>query len=273
MIVGKLIGKGATADVYNWSENSIIKIFKEHEPDELIEREIHNTIALENCSFNYPKFIQQLKWEGKRAVIYEKVTGDSMLNQIERSPLNYKKIARKLAHLHLKVHENQVEGIQEQYVYFKKRISYTRDLTDEKKEKLFKLIDMMPVGNNLCHGDFHPDNIICSEKGDYIIDWADCCIGNRCADVARTILTLRTASIPDHTPKFKRKIIQFIRNRFSKEYINEYLRLSELTKEEIIQWNVIVAAFRLCGAAGDEKSVILKIINSYFEQDSKSFES
>lgn len=72
MIKGKLIGRGATADVYEWTDNTVIKIFKDFEPDEAIEREINNTKALENCSFKFPKFIQGLEYDNKRAVVYEK---------------------------------------------------------------------------------------------------------------------------------------------------------------------------------------------------------
>lgn len=266
MIKGKLIGSGATADVFEWTENTIIKIFKDSEPDVLIEREVNNTKTLDNCSFKFPRVIETLEYDGKRAIVYEKVVGVSMLKQLESNPFAYKKLAQKLARLHFMVNENHVDGIKEQKSWFKERISWTKDLTDDKKSKLYKLIDNMPTGNCLCHCDFHPDNIICSEDGDYIIDWADCCNGNPCADVARTILTLKTAPIPENTSKFMKVIIMFIRNRFCSSYTKEYLKISGKTIEQIDDWQVAVAAYRLCAANKTEKSVILNIINNYLEK-------
>lgn len=265
MTKGNLIGRGATADVYNWTENTIIKIYNDYESDEAIEREINNTKALESCSFKFPRFIQKLQYEGKRAVVFEKVVGTSIMKQMEAKPFSYRKYAKKLAHLHLLIHKNHINGIKEQKTYFKDRISWSKDLTNDKKERLYHLIDKMPEGDCLCHSDFHPDNILCSENGDYIIDWADCCNGNACADVARTILTLRTAELPEDVSKFKKTIIKLIRNRFSNIYIKEYIKISGITVKQIDEWKVAVAAYRLCAAKKNEKLVILKIINSYLE--------
>ena len=134
MIKGDLIGSGATADVFDWTEGTIIKIFNDYEPDIAIEQEINNTKALQSCSFKYPKFIQKLEYDGKRAIIYEKIVGTSILKQMEANPFSYKKFAEKLAHLHFEIHKNHANGVKEQKSYFKERISYAVNLTDYEKE-------------------------------------------------------------------------------------------------------------------------------------------
>ena len=265
MIKGDLIGSGATGDVFYWTENTVIKIFNDYEPEKAIEQEINNTKALQNCSFKFPRFIEKLQYEGKSAIVYEKVVGVSMMKQLEATPFAYKKLAKKLAHLHFEIHKNHVNGVREQKLYFKERISWEKDLTDDKKDKLYKLIDSVPKGDCLCHSDFHPDNILCNEDNDYIIDWADCCNGNPCADVARTILTLETAELPENVSAFVKIIITFIRNRFTKIYTNEYLKISGKTMKQINEWKVAVAAYRLCAAKKNEKVAILKIINDYLD--------
>ncbi len=265
MIKGNLIGRGATADVFNWTENTIIKIFNDYEPDKAIEQEITNTKALEKCSFKFPRFIENIEYEGKRAIVYEKVIGTSIMKLMEQKPFAYKKFAKELAQLHFEIHKNHVNGIREQKQYFKERISWVNDLTQDKKERLYKLIDSMPDGNSLCHSDFHPDNVLRNEKEDYIIDWADCCNGNACADVARTILTLKTAELPDNVSIFTKIITMLIRNRFCSIYTKEYLRISGKTMKQIDEWKVAVAAYRICVAKNTEKRTIQKIINKYLK--------
>lgn len=185
---------------------------------------------------------------------------------MEMKPFLYKKLAKKLAHLHFEIHKNHVNGVKEQKPYFKERISWAKDLSDDKKERLYNLIDSMPDGDCLCHNDFHPDNILCCDNRDYIIDWADCCNGNSCADVYRTILTLKTANLPENVSVFKKIIIMCIRNRFCSIYTKEYLRISDKTIKQINEWKIAVAAYRLCAAKKTEKKAILKIINSYLEK-------
>lgn len=263
MIKGKLIGSGATADVFDWTTGTIIKIFNVHESDAAIEQEINNTKALQNCSFKFPKFIEKLEYEGKRAIVYEKVLGTSMMKQLEENPLAYKKLAQKLAHLHSEIHKNHVIEVRDQKQYFKHRISWSKDLTDDKKERLYKLIDNLPAGDSLCHCDFHPDNVLTTKNEDYIIDWADCCYGNACADVARTILTLKTAELPKNASILTKILVKFVRNRFCNIYTKEYLKISGKTLREIDEWKVAVAAYRICAAKNTEKITILKIINNY----------
>lgn len=266
MIKGDLIGRGATADVYYWTDSRVIKIFNDLEPDWAIEREAENTKALEGCTFAFPHFIQRLQYEGKRAIVYERASGTSMMKLMEMEPLSYKKYARKLAQLHFEVHKNHINGIREQKPYFKERISCSKDLTDDKKNKLYGLVDSMPSDDCLCHSDFHPDNILCSQNKDYVIDWADCCSGDPCADVCRTLLTLSTADIPESLSRVKKIAVMCIRKNFSSIYIREYLRLSNKTKEQIYKWWVPVAAYRLCAARTKEKKILLNIIDSYLEK-------
>ena len=43
-------------------------------------------------------------------------------------------------------------------------------------------------GDKLCHGDFHPGNVLLTEKGAVVIDWMTASICNPWADMARTDL-------------------------------------------------------------------------------------
>lgn len=57
-------------------------------------------------------------------------------------------------------------------------------------------IKNLPSGSNLCHGDFHPYNIIItSEKKAVIIDFANICKAPKEYDIARTYFLLKEALI------------------------------------------------------------------------------
>ena len=53
---------------------------------------------------------------------------------------------------------------------------------------LYARLENMPKHSKVCHGDFHPANIIIAEDKPYIIDWAHASQGNASADIARTYL-------------------------------------------------------------------------------------
>ncbi|MEW6242374.1 MAG: phosphotransferase, partial [Chloroflexota bacterium] len=107
------------------------------------------------------------------------------------------------------------------------------------KQKLLDTLAPLPTGNKVCHGDFHPDNIIMTENDSVVLDWINATKGNPLADVARTsVLALGSAST--QTPGMK----IFIK-LFHAAYLKEYFRLSPDGREEYHQWLPIVAGARL----------------------------
>lgn len=60
--------------------------------------------------------------------------------------------------------------------------------------ELLKRINKLPKGNTLCHGDFHPYNIIVTlENQPSVIDFANICRGPKEYDIARTYVLLKEA--------------------------------------------------------------------------------
>ena len=47
----------------------------------------------------------------------------------------------------------------------------------------------------ICHGDFHPLNVLVDGDDAWLIDWTDAALGPREGDVARTLLLFEVASI------------------------------------------------------------------------------
>ena len=63
-----------------------------------------------------------------------------------------------------------------------------------KKELLDTILDM-PDGDRLCHGDFHPLNILGNTFDPLIIDWLDAGRGDPAADVCRSYLLLELHAV------------------------------------------------------------------------------
>lgn len=55
--------------------------------------------------------------------------------------------------------------------------------------------DDVPADAVLCHGDFHPLNVLVDDGSLGLVDWTDACIADRHHDVARTIAIYRLASV------------------------------------------------------------------------------
>ena len=71
-------------------------------------------------------------------------------------------------------------------VKLQRQIQAANQLDEEHKDKLLRQLESMVFTHMVCHGDFHPYNVIQSEEGWKVIDWPDASSGDICADVCRT---------------------------------------------------------------------------------------
>jgi aminoglycoside/choline kinase family phosphotransferase len=100
----------------------------------------------------------------------------------------------------------------------------------------------MPDGDRLCHGDFHPGNILVAPQGEIIIDWIDAVRGNPLADLARSTILLRGAAESSQIGNILEKA--FVKTVLV-EYIRHYFKLHPGGEQEYRRWLPIVAAARL----------------------------
>lgn len=117
-------------------------------------------------------------------------------------------------------------------------------LTEPEKERIIRYTEALPEENRLCHGDFHPDNVLLG-KQPVIIDWATAVSGSPAGDAARTVLMLQYGSLPEKTPQWINVIVGLVRKRLTRTYLEQYLKLSGLSRRELEQWMLPVAAARL----------------------------
>jgi thiamine kinase-like enzyme len=116
----------------------------------------------------------------------------------------------------------------------------------------------MPDGNQLCHGDFHPGNIILTNRGPVIIDWMTASKGKACGDVARTSIILEAATAPKGTPM--RWLLEWVRKLFLSTYLNHYFQLNPVDKRMFTPWRVIMAANFLADVSISEEESNLRVI-------------
>ena len=65
-------------------------------------------------------------------------------------------------------------------------------LTAAGKPALIALAESLPDGDSLCHGDFHPGNVLYAADGEArVIDWSAASRGDAAADVAHSFILMK----------------------------------------------------------------------------------
>ena len=238
----KPIASGRTADIYDWDEGHVLKLFHNWFELQDIEYELKIAQAVHASGVKSPAVGELMQIDGRNGLIYERVEGQSMLDIVRRKPWKVFQYGRMLAELHAQMH-GRVASVElpEQKSRLVNKIRLADALPASLQTSLLGALISMPGGDRVCHGDFHFGNVMLTQNGGTIIDWIDASRGNPLADVARTsILLLGVAENQVHNAIHK----IFVRG-FHDAYLSHYFSLHPTGMGEYRRWLPIVAGARL----------------------------
>lgn len=238
--LGEPIAHGRTADIYAWEDGFVLKLFHHWFPFEDVEYEYRIAQAVHASGVRSPAVREITQALGRNGLIYERINGETMFTWLKRQPWKVFRFGTALAQFHTQMHACDFNAeVPSQKQKLQNKIKRADALPVHLKAKLLNALESMPVGNKVCHGDFHPDNVIMTNNDSVVIDWIDAAKGNPLADVARTsVLALGSASTQT------RGMDLFIR-LFHAIYLREYFRFNPNGRGEYRQWLPIVAGARL----------------------------
>jgi uncharacterized protein (TIGR02172 family) len=260
----KFIAKGRTADVYQISENKILKLYIENYDEKSILNEFEISKFVFKKELPVPQPFEIVSDNNRKGIIFQYIKGNTMLKKFSEEPLKIQKNARIFAKIQKSINEISAENISQHKIFLEKNIINNKSLENNLKEKILKHLYNLNDDKKLCHGDYHPDNLIVSDKQIFVIDWLNSVSGNPASDVARTTLLIKFGSLPEGTSKISGFIINKIRNIFYNTYIKEYLNNSLITKSDINKWLLPNSVARLNeNIPAEEKENILNYIKSF----------
>lgn len=120
-------------------------------------------------------------------------------------------------------------------------------MDEKQKDNILNTLHSIKFEPRLCHGDFHPFNLILSGKNVNTIDWVDASSGDIRADVFRTYLLYAQSRI-----------------ELAEMYLQIYCRNTDLTRDEIFQWAPIMIAARFSEKVSPQNEVYInRLLNQY----------
>jgi uncharacterized protein (TIGR02172 family) len=232
----KLIGKGLTSEVFTWSEDRVLKLALPGRPHDKVQREFEITRTAHAAGLPAPAAFELIEVHGRFGIVLQRLHGPSLLKQVEVKPWTLFTAARQLAELHTRLHScpapPRLPSQQGQLASFIERAK----LSDSEREQALQCLADLPPGDCVCHGDFHPANIILTAGGPIFIDWSRATCGHALADVARTSVLFETAELPNDSPFHTRLLMKFARGALHSTYLKHYLAVRGGSHEEIEKW-------------------------------------
>ena len=241
-MIGAKLGAGREADVHAWGEDAVVKLYR---PGFLGHRTEAVALATLNGRGIAPTLVDTVDCNGRTGLVLQRLGGPDMLSVLQRQPWRVLGLARALADTHLVVHEIPAPGeLPELRRVLTARIAdavlplYLRDFA-------LRVLEELPDGDRLCHGDYHPGNVLVGADRVAVIDWPNATRGVPEADHARTMLLLRWADPLPDTPLVSRALIKAGRSVFAHGYAQAYRDRSPQPLRQMASWLVVHAAARL----------------------------
>jgi aminoglycoside phosphotransferase (APT) family kinase protein len=152
----RMLGTGRTADVFEHGDGEVLRRYRQARDT---EREV---AAMEHArAGGYP--VPAARAVNQTDIVMERLEGPTMLDDLGRRPWRIDRHADTLAALHRRLHQIDAPGW---------------------------LDAPLGEGKSLLHLDLHPDNVMLTARGPFVIDWPNAARGPSAADVAHSWIVI-----------------------------------------------------------------------------------
>ena len=243
MELGPLLGAGNVAEVFEAGDH-VLKLYRAGVGSEQARREAHILDALQDTDLNVPQSLGVVQASGRWGLRMTRMPGRP-LGEAMIDSATLPALVETLARMHREVHAQRVARLQSLRARLSDRIERVSLLTDAERARLLDRLAALPDGDALCHGDFHPFNIIAEGERLAIIDWLDATSGPAAADVGRTYL-LVLHNVP----------------ALAEPYLAARLRAADFDREAVDAWLPVLAGARLAENVPEEAARLLDLVRT-----------
>lgn len=246
-----LIGEGRRNKIYR-NGNTAIKMFVDS-PQYKVEREAELQRFAYEAGLPVPKIYGIRRIDSRTVALnMEYIDGEIIANE----SMNIEEMIHTinvLIELQKKVHAVNVKELSNMHEQLRMKLERSKYIDDRYRKKMYEIVEKAKTEElALCHGDFHPLNILFDGSKYWIIDWAEATVGNRLVDICRSYLIQKSSGF----------------EAVADYYVNTYCKGECLDINEVLVFIPVLAAIRLEeNVTATERKRLEEIISAYLEEN------
>jgi len=242
--MGRLLAAGLRAEVFEWGSR-VVKLCRSAGSKQVIFREAAINAAVEALGLPVPAVWSVQQIDGRWGIVFDRISGVSFAEQMLSDPAAIPQRLQSLVHLQARIHTHVADQFSSLKGWLTTRITRTTLLDEPQRQILLNGLRDLPDGDHLCHGDFHPRNVLGEASQPIVIDWPNACCGDPAADVCRSYVILKLHA-----------------EEVAEPYLDAYCQVARVRRQTILDWLPYIAAARLTEDIPDEQRSLLELIRS-----------
>ena len=179
--------------------------------------------------------------------VMERAPGTLLSDAMLQAPWRIRRLVGAFARLHARLHTLPTGGFPDDADALDQRLRLTRHvvtaLDHDGLSRGLARVEAAAAGLRAapavgCHGDFHPLNVLVSGDRMSVIDWTDAGLGDRHADVARTVLLFQLATIAANSA-VERRVLGVMGPRLARRYLHSYRIQAPVDDRRLAMWTPV----------------------------------
>jgi aminoglycoside phosphotransferase (APT) family kinase protein len=258
----RLIGQGAEAEVFERQDGRVIKLLRSQGSAERVAHEAAALEAARSAGVRVPQAYEQVVVDGRPGLVMEHMQGTDLLSVIGRKPWLVFRAGRLTGEIHARINAAPAPAslpkVKDVMGDALARLEHGEPKV--RLEWIEGILALLPDGDALCHGDFHPGQLMLSNDDCVTLDWPGAKRGDALFDYARTRVLLSIGEPPPGTPFLLRLLAKVGRRLLVSSYVRSYERhaTQPVDRARVRSWDTVNVAVRLLENIPGERPRLLR---------------
>jgi tRNA A-37 threonylcarbamoyl transferase component Bud32 len=269
----RLIGQGREAEVFECPDGRVLKLLRASRPRTGLAFEIAALEAARSAGAPVPQVYEEVVIDGRTGLMMERLHGTDLLTMIGRKPWLVFRCGRLTGEIHARINTGRApESLPAVKDVMNRGLAHFASSHPTLAEWVGGILARLPDGDALCHGDFHPGQLMLSGNRYAAVDWSGAKRGDPLFDYARTKVLLSMGEPPPGTQLTLKLLAKIGRRVLISSYVHSYERHAKGAVDEarVRQWEIVNLAVRMHDGVPGERPRLLRRLQQEFARGEPS---